>query len=74
MDSDSTSATPGNTGDATRTVNTAEAVAGRRNSAPASVGRYRIIRLIGEGGMGAVYEAEQDKPRRIVALKIIKST
>jgi tRNA A-37 threonylcarbamoyl transferase component Bud32 len=35
-------------------------------------GRYRILRLIGEGGMGAVYEAEQDKPRRTVALKVIK--
>ena len=36
------------------------------------VGRYKITRLIGEGGMGAVYEAEQDQPRRSVALKIIK--
>ena len=36
------------------------------------VGRYRIIRLIGEGGMGAVYEAEQEQSRRTVALKIIK--
>lgn len=35
------------------------------------LGRYRIIRLLGEGGMGAVYEAEQDHPRRIVALKVI---
>lgn len=39
---------------------------------PASVGRYRILRIIGEGGMGVVYEAEQDQPRRIVALKIIR--
>jgi non-specific serine/threonine protein kinase/serine/threonine-protein kinase len=39
---------------------------------PASIGRYRIVRLIGEGGMGAVYEAEQDQPRRTVALKVIK--
>ena len=38
----------------------------------ATIGRYRIIRLIGEGGMGAVYEAEQDQPRRTVALKVIK--
>src|SRR5215472_15561696 len=37
------------------------------------VGRYRILRLLGEGGMGMVYEAEQDHPRRIVALKVIKT-
>lgn len=40
---------------------------------PASIGRYRIIRLLGEGGMGAVYEAEQDQPRRRVALKVVKT-
>jgi WD40 repeat protein/predicted Ser/Thr protein kinase len=36
------------------------------------VGHYRIVRMIGEGGMGAVYEAEQEFPRRTVALKVIK--
>jgi serine/threonine protein kinase/Tfp pilus assembly protein PilF len=40
---------------------------------PASIGNYRIVRLLGEGGMGAVYEAEQDQPRRSVALKVIKA-
>jgi hypothetical protein len=39
---------------------------------PATIGRYRVLRLVGEGGMGSVYEAEQDHPRRIVALKVIK--
>jgi tetratricopeptide (TPR) repeat protein/predicted Ser/Thr protein kinase len=40
---------------------------------PSVIGRYRILRLLGEGGMGAVYEAEQDHPRRRVALKVIKA-
>jgi eukaryotic-like serine/threonine-protein kinase len=47
--------------------------AGLPTALPASIGRYRIRRLIGEGGMGVVYEAEQEQPRRTVALKIIKS-
>ncbi len=40
---------------------------------PSFIGRFRIIRLLGEGGMGSVYEAEQDHPRRIVALKVIRA-
>ncbi len=37
------------------------------------IGRYKILQLIGEGGFGSVYMAEQEEPvRRKVALKIIK--
>ena len=39
---------------------------------PVRVGRYRVLRLIAEGGMGAVFEAEQDSPRRAVALKVVR--
>jgi hypothetical protein len=39
--------------------------------APRTLGHYRLIRLLGTGGTGAVYEAEQESPRRTVALKVI---
>ncbi|MDP7518645.1 MAG: protein kinase, partial [Phycisphaerales bacterium] len=37
-----------------------------------SVDQYSIKRVIGEGGMGVVYEALQQSPRRTVALKMMK--
>ncbi len=40
---------------------------------PEHIGDYRIIRRIGEGGMGTVYEAEQDAPKRRVAVKVIRA-
>jgi len=37
------------------------------------IGQYEIKRLIGSGGMGTVYEAEQQRPKRLVALKLVKA-
>ncbi|HMO16337.1 MAG TPA: serine/threonine-protein kinase [Pirellulaceae bacterium] len=37
-----------------------------------TVGEYHILRLIGAGGMGAVYEAQQTNPRRRVAVKLLR--
>ncbi|MEO8362430.1 MAG: serine/threonine-protein kinase, partial [Vicinamibacteria bacterium] len=39
---------------------------------PEIIGDYRILALIGEGGMGTVYQAEQMHPQRFVALKMIR--
>ncbi len=47
-------------------------VLGRPRSAPATIGPYRVFAPLGEGGMGTVYEAEQEHPRRRVALKVIR--
>jgi serine/threonine protein kinase len=37
------------------------------------IGNYKLVRLIGEGGFGSVFMAQQEEPvKRLVALKIIK--
>jgi Flp pilus assembly protein TadD len=52
----------------TQTIDTAVPAGGDND-----FGRYRIVRPIGEGGMGTVYLAEQLEPiRRRVALKVVK--
>jgi WD40 repeat protein len=37
------------------------------------IAAYQIVRVIGSGGAGTVYEAEQQSPHRTVALKVMRS-
>lgn len=51
-------------------------LAGRDRGTPAPLvgrrfGRYVLKGILGSGGMSTVYEAEQESPRRIVALKVM---
>ena len=39
---------------------------------PDRIGDFRILGILGQGGMGVVYRAEQQDPRRLVALKMIR--
>lgn len=41
---------------------------------PQRIGRYRILGELGRGGMSVVYEAEQDSPKRSVALKVMHAS
>lgn len=40
-------------------------------SQPERLGDFRLIREIGRGGMGVVFEAEQESLRRLVAVKVL---
>ncbi|MCH2160709.1 MAG: serine/threonine protein kinase, partial [Phycisphaerales bacterium] len=40
---------------------------------PESVAEFRILKLLGTGGMGSVYLAQQSRPDREVAVKVMKA-
>ena len=60
----------------TRTHRSAKNPPGQQQegSPPEFIDGYRVLGLIGEGGMGLVYEAEQQEPRRRVALKVLRGS
>lgn len=46
--------------------------AGESDVFPRQIGSYTVLRCIGVGGMGAVFEALQAQPQRRVAVKLIR--
>ena len=42
-------------------------------ASPSFIGGYRLLEFLGAGGMGRVYAAEQQRPKRRVALKLIQA-
>src|SRR5262249_55590005 len=62
------------TGDFDPALNAPNGVASVQERPGTTIGPYRLLELIGEGGMGTIWLAEQREPmQRKVALKILKA-
>ncbi|MCK5125588.1 MAG: protein kinase [candidate division Zixibacteria bacterium] len=63
-----------NSDDKTKTVEEPISKGKLTSDTPKKIGQYIVKRVIASGGMGTVFEALQENPKRPVALKVVKSS